>query len=93
LKTATVIPLKSYIEKDGTFVNYKGDVQKFKKATTVVNEALTGVELAQLLAGQSLQIEVVGNPDLFKAVSNTRKDQVTLDHRKKNEFVFNRGRL
>jgi len=93
LKTATVIPLKSYIEKDGTFVNYKGDVQKFKKATTVVNEALTGVELAQLLSGQSLQIEVVGNPDLFKAVSNTRTDQVTLDHRKKNEFVFNRGRL
>lgn len=93
LKTATLIPMKSYIEKDGTFVNYKGDVQKFKKATTVVSEALTGVELAHLLAGQSLKIEAVQSADLFNAVSNTRKDQVTLDHRKKNEFVFNRGRL
>ncbi|MCC2677763.1 MAG: dehydrogenase chain [Pseudobdellovibrio sp.] len=93
LKTATLIPLKSYIEKDGTFVNYKGDVQKFKKATTVVSEALTGVELAHLLAGQSLKIETVATPDLLTAESNTRKDQVTLDHRKKNEFVFNRGRL
>ncbi len=93
LKTATLIPLKSYIEKDGTFVNYKGDVQKFKKATTVVSEALTGVELAHLLAGQSLKIEVVPTADLLTAESNTRKDQVTLDHRKKNEFVFNRGRL
>lgn len=93
LKTATLIPLKSYIEKDGTFVNYKGDVQKFKKATTVVSEALTGVELAHLLAGQSLKIETVATADLLTAESNTRKDQVTLDHRKKNEFVFNRGRL
>ena len=93
LKMVTLIPLKSYIEKDGTFVNFKGDVQKFKKATTIVSEALTGTELAHLLAGENLKIEVVGDKRLFTAVSNTRKDQVTLDNRKKNEFVFNRGRL
>jgi NADH-quinone oxidoreductase subunit G len=93
LKTATVIPLKSYIEKNGTFINFKGLAQKFKKATTIVSEALTGVEAAQLLAGQNLKIEITGEKDLFTAVSNTRSDQVTLDHRKKNEFNFNRGRL
>ncbi|AGH96162.1 2Fe-2S iron-sulfur cluster-binding protein [Pseudobdellovibrio exovorus] len=93
LKSVTLIPLKSYIEKDGTFVNYQGRAQQFKKATIVVSEALTGVEAAQLLAGQSLQIQVINEKNLFTAVSNTRKDQVTLDHRKKNEFVFNRGRL
>lgn len=93
LKTATLIPMKSYIEKDGTFVNYKGLAQKFKKATTIVSEALTGTEIAQVIAGENLRIEAVSDKDLFKAVSNTRADQVTLDHRKKNEFVFNRGRL
>lgn len=91
--TITLIPLKSYIEKDGTFINYKGLEQKFKKATVVVSEALTGSELATLLTGQKLTIEIKDKKNLLNAESNTRKDQVTLDHRKKNEFVFNRGRL
>lgn len=93
LKTATIIPLKSYIEKEGTFINYKGLSQKFKKATTIVSEALTGVELAQLFSGNSVKVEVVTEPDLLKAETNTRLDQVTIDHSKKNEFIFNRGPL
>ena len=93
LKAATTIPMKSYVEKDGTFINHKGLAQRFKKATIIVSEALTGTDIAKLLAGESLKIETVNDKDLFKAVSNTRADQVTLDHRKKNEFVFNRGRL
>ena len=93
LKTVTLIPMKSYIEKNGTFINYKGLAQVFKKATTIVSEALTGTELAVLLGGQNINVEVVAPENLFKAVSNTRADQVTLDHRKKNEFNFNRGRL
>lgn len=92
-KNVVLVPLKSYIEKDGTFVNYQGVARKFKKATIVVSEALTGVEAAQLLSGQSLKIDHVNDKGLFTALNNTRKDQVTLDHRKKNEFVFNRGRL
>lgn len=93
LKAATVIPMKSYIEKEGTFVNYAGLQQKFKKATIVVNEALTGIELAQLLAGESPRIQTVSDKNLFTAVSNTRLDQVTVDQRKKNEFNFTKGRL
>ena len=85
--------MKSYIEKDGTFINYKGLVQKFKKATIVVSEALTATEVARLFAGESLKIEVVNEKALLTSVSNTRKDQVTLDHSKKNEFLFNRGPL
>ena len=34
----------------------------------------------------------VAEENLFVA-ANTRTDQVTLEHRKKNEFVFNRGPL
>lgn len=93
LRSAVIVPLKSYIEKDGTFINYNGQARIFKKATIVVSEALTGVEAAALLAGQALKIQTVGEKALFTAVTNTRADQVTLDHRKKNEFIFNRGRL
>src|SRR6185312_4877935 len=36
-----IIPMKSYVEKDGTFINHAGLEQKFKRVTTVVSEALT----------------------------------------------------
>lgn len=88
----TMVPLKSYIEKDGTFINFQDKAQKFKKVTTVVSEALTGAEAAQLLSGAELKVEVVKPNQLFVA-TNTRIDQVTIENRKKNEFVFNRGRL
>ena len=84
--------MKSYIEKDGTFINFQDKEQKFKKVTTVVSEALTGVEAAQLLSGGEIKIEITKPAHLFVA-TNQRPDQVTLEHRKKNEFVFNRGRL
>lgn len=90
--TITMVPMKSYIEKDGTFINFQDKEQKFKKVTTVVSEALTGVEAAQLLSGAELKVDVVMPNKLFVS-SNQRTDQVTLENRKKNEFVFNRGRL
>ena len=95
LKTTTLVPVKSYIEKAGTFVNYNGLAQKFKKVTTVVSEALTGTEIAQIFAGENLKIETGNHTanEVLTAVSNTRKDQVTMDRLKKNEFVFSRGRL
>jgi len=93
LKNAVIVPLKSYIEKDGTFINYNGQMRQFKKATIVVSEALSGVEAAALLAGQALKIQSLGEKALLTAVNNTRADQVTLENRKKNEFIFNRGRL
>lgn len=93
LKTATLIPMKSYIEKEGSFINHAGLSQKFKKATTVVNEALTAIEAATILTGQKLQIAPVEDKNLFTAATSDRADQVKMDHRKKNEFVFNRGRL
>lgn len=92
LKTVTVVPLKTYIEKDGTFVNHAGLAQKFKKVTTVVSEALTVTEAAQLMSGAEIKIETVDSKNLFVS-TNQRPDQVVIEHRKKNEFVFNRGRL
>lgn len=91
-KKAFFIPLKTYIEKEGTFINHAGLAQKFKKVTTIVSEALTLIEVSALLAGQSVKIEEVPEKSLFVA-ENKPVDQVTLEHRKKNEFIFNRGRL
>lgn len=88
----TMIPLKTYVEKSGTFVNFQGKAQKFDKVTTIVSEALSGVDVAQLLGGSEISITTVPNKKLFLD-EHKRADQVTLEHRKKNEFVFNRGRL
>ena len=92
LKTAIVIPLKTYIEKAGSFTNHAGVVQSFKKVTTIVSEALTAAEAITLLTGQNLQIQILDEKQLFIA-ENKRPDAVTLDNRKKNEFVFQRGKM
>lgn len=84
------IPIKSYIEKSGTFINYAGLEQKFKKVTTVISEALTLVEAADLLAGRELNIKPVHT---VLEDNHRPKDYVMLEHRKKNEFVFKRGNL
>lgn len=85
-----IIPMKSYVEKDGSFVNHAGLVQSFKKVTTVISEALTLSEAMDLLAGKSLTIR----PDMNVFVENGRPtDRVLLETRKKNEFVFKRGNL
>jgi NADH-quinone oxidoreductase subunit G len=88
----TMIPMKTYIEKSGTFVNFQGKAQKFDKVTTIVSEALSGQEVAQLLGGSEVSITTLPDKKLFLD-EHKRADQVTLEHRKKNEFVFNRGRL
>lgn len=85
-----IIPMKSYVEKEGSFINFAGLEQKFKKVTTIVSEALTLSEAGDLLAGRHLMIK----PDANTLVEADRPDdRVMLEHRKKNEFVFRRGEL
>ncbi len=88
----TMIPLKTYVEKAGTFINFKGLAQTFSKVTTIVSEALSGVDVAAILSGVAVSVPIVPNKKLFLD-EHARVDQVTLENRKKNEFVFNRGRL
>jgi NADH-quinone oxidoreductase subunit G len=84
-----IIPMKTFVEKDGTFVNFSGLEQKIKKVTNVVSEALTLTEATLLMAGKNLAMPMAA-PFL---PNNQRPDQVELEHRKKNEFVFRRGSL
>ncbi|MDG0815652.1 2Fe-2S iron-sulfur cluster-binding protein [Bdellovibrio svalbardensis] len=87
----SLIPMKTFVEKDGTFINHAGLEQKFKKATVVVSEALTLTEAALLLAGKNLAINA--SPANEFMPMNQRIDQVEVEARKKNEFVFKRGSL
>ncbi len=89
---AWVVPAKSYLEKSGTFINYAGLEQTFKKATTIVSQALTLAEASFLLTGQNIPVATVPTYDTF-VDTNRRPDQVTLEHRKKNEFLYKRGPL
>ncbi|GIL17909.1 MAG: NADH dehydrogenase [Oligoflexia bacterium] len=85
-----LVPMKSYVEKEGTFVNYAGLEQKFKKVTTVVSEALTLTEAASVLSGQQIMVK----PDTNVLIeANRSQDKVMMEHKKKNEFIFRRGPL
>lgn len=52
-KANYVIPMKSFTEKNGTFVNNSGLEQKIKKGVTVVSEALTLSDATQLFSGKT----------------------------------------
>jgi NADH-quinone oxidoreductase subunit G len=85
-----LIPLKTFVEKEGTFINHQGIEQKFRKVTNVISEALTLSEASQLLSGKTLMIKQDSQP-LVEA--NKVYDRVTVQNRKKNEFTFKRGSL
>jgi NADH-quinone oxidoreductase subunit G len=48
------IPMKTYIEKAGSFTNHAGKVQSFKIGTTIVPQALTMMEATDLMAGRDI---------------------------------------
>jgi len=68
------IPLKTYIEKAGSFTNFKGLVQSFKVGTTIVPQALTLSEAAELMAGREIEWNLrpkgIGGPKTNYAIAN-----------------------
>ena len=57
----TLIPLKTYVEKDGTYVNYKGISQSVKKGVTIVPNALSIDEIVEAFSGDVVQIDLAAN--------------------------------
>ncbi|MCS6838998.1 MAG: 2Fe-2S iron-sulfur cluster-binding protein [Bdellovibrionaceae bacterium] len=99
-KSLYVIPLKSYVEKNGTFINYAGLRQSFKAVTTVLHETLTLDQALGLMLGSwEGLIPVTQNASGVTANAMTLveterpKDRVLNETRKRNEFIFQRGRL
>ena len=93
------VPLKSYIEKAGTFMNYKGLKQKIHKIVSIVSQSLSLQECAQLLRGEELLPKIGREPEAqgqqwshWAAYGKGRKDQVVLEKRKKNEMFFERDK-
>ena len=102
------VPLKSYIEKSGTFMNYKGLKQKIHKVVSIVSQSLSLEECAQLLRGEELLPQIGGIPrevdsskkfsekeslSLWSAYGKGRKDQVRMEKSKKNERLFERDEV
>jgi NADH-quinone oxidoreductase subunit G len=56
--TTYQIPLKTFIEKDGTYTNFNGIDQKVKRGTTIVAGALTLTEAANLMSGEELDMNM-----------------------------------
>lgn len=52
-----VIPMKSFIEKEGSFENHKGIKQKIRRGPVIVPSALTLKEAVTLIAGKPMTIE------------------------------------
>jgi len=72
------IPIKSFFEKDGAFINAIGLKQQFRKVATLVPKAVTLTKAAQIMSGKD--VKTVGV-------------KTELDWKKTNFFVQQRGRL
>jgi NADH-quinone oxidoreductase subunit G len=65
------IPLKSFVEKSGTFTNFKGVNQSIKKGPTIVREALDLVEFSEsitdVLHGKSPRVAALASGTSLQA--------------------------
>jgi NADH-quinone oxidoreductase subunit G len=66
----TLIPLKTYLEKTGTYVNYAGIAQTAKKGLTIVPNTLSLTEVADLFAGREVQPEQAHNKIGYGRITN-----------------------
>ena len=57
----TLIPLKTYVEKDGTYVNYKGIRQVANKGVAILPNALSIIEVVEALTGEPVLSEIAAN--------------------------------
>ncbi len=73
-----MIPIKSFVEKSGTFTNHAGLDQTFNYVTTVVAGALTMSEAMTLFKGETLEFDLRAKP---------------MTSMKNNHFTLNRGEL
>jgi NADH-quinone oxidoreductase subunit G len=51
------LPVKTFVEKSGTFINYEGREQKFSRIEIFVEQALTLSDVAAVLQGEFINLE------------------------------------
>ena len=89
------IPMKTYVEKSGTFINFKGLRQTIKKSIVVVPAALSLDQAVEALAGRDVQpIQVVSSPTVALPLAPILIEASGLGSgRVQNEFTRQRGAL
>ena len=50
------VPIRSFVEKSGTFINQAGQAQQINKGPLFVSQALSGIDMATLISGQPLKV-------------------------------------
>ncbi|MAE75180.1 MAG: NADH dehydrogenase subunit [Bdellovibrionaceae bacterium] len=53
----SLIPTKTYVEKDGTYKNFEGREQRIRRVMTLVPGALSLTEASKLMSGQELLVD------------------------------------
>lgn len=81
-----LLPVKSYIEKAGTFVNHAGLRQKIERVTTIVPTALSLTEVVLAMKGADVTLDVT----LDTSVAGHRANKIGVG-RINNEYVQARG--
>ncbi|MCM2280615.1 MAG: 2Fe-2S iron-sulfur cluster-binding protein [Bdellovibrionaceae bacterium] len=76
--TTVQIPMRTHVEKHGTYVNHSGIAQSVKPALSVVAKAMTLSEVADVIAGRNVKREEASSP---------------IGKRAQNEFTTQRGAL
>ncbi len=68
-----LIPLKSFLEKEGTFINYRGVQQKLGTPLELVPDAMTLSDFARILSGDWLerQVEPLGSQNVINEFMKT----------------------
>lgn len=62
------IPMKSFVEKAGTFVNFEGRRQNFKKVTVIVKNAICLTDMVSYLKNKTLEID--NSPEHYRRKMN-----------------------
>ncbi len=70
LSNALQIPMKSFFEKNGTFVNFKGIAQQIHKGLDFAPQAMSLTTFAEILVGQNPTAVDVKDAHLIKMVHN-----------------------
>ena len=81
-----LLPVKSYIEKSGTFVNHAGLRQKIERVTSIVPTALSLIEVVSAMRGENVTLDVTKDT----AVAGHPPNKIGAG-RINNEFTSARG--
>lgn len=83
-KKAIILPMKSFVEKFGTYTNYNNEEKRVQKAISLVTDAVSMTDFVDLLSGKELNI-------LNEYIQNTKIKRELEKNKTQNEFLDKAG--